>query len=543
MINTFDLPIQLLVSAGSLLFLYAEIHFRMKGLPNFLFKKEPEIVLDMPWRVMIGNPVPLFLFVKDAHQFPVKLKYLHIRIHNKDENISTSLSIALDKVITDPFYWETIEIPAEKFSTPGNYLISAELTFEVNGRQKKLIQDNYRGIPHPPFDLLVSSEELPALQGWQWGDLHLHSNYTSDQLEFGAPIEAIVQAARCLGLSFVAVTDHSYDLDDEPDDYLTNHPNFPKWKTFLQEVFNLQNKYPDFGIIPGEEISLGNCKNQNVHCLLLGDDQFFPGVGDGGERFFRNQPSLSLQEVLQQKSGESCIVAAHPRITPPLSQRFLLNRGHWHLPDLLQPGLEHWQILNGQVDSLFHESLQLWIRALLQGEKIGIIAGTDAHGNFNCYRQVQIPFLKLKYSRKFILGKVRTGIKIKSPVEKAVLLRALRQKRAVISTGPALDLEIHTKNHIYEIGDTLPNEPIQFLQIRASSTAEFGELQEIRLFKGDLQNRKELQQTFPSNVTYSFRLKIPFSREEHIGYIRGEVISKKGEHLFYAFSNPIWFQR
>lgn len=161
---------------------------------------------------------------------------------------------------------------------------------------------------------------LPTLPGLYWGDLHTHSNYTEDQIEFGAPLPETACCARALGLHFIAVTDHSYDMDNLPGDYTRNDPELRKWRQFRAEVAHLNRELDGFIILPGEEVSVGNQRRQNVHCLVLGSGDFYPGAGDSGDRPLFNRPTLALPELYArvQASGNGAVIAAaHPREVPP----------------------------------------------------------------------------------------------------------------------------------------------------------------------------------------------------------------------------------
>ena len=61
---------------------YAETHFRLPGIPSRYFQKAPEIIFDLPYRCVLGKQIPLFLFVKDADQFPIKLCNIEVSIKN-----------------------------------------------------------------------------------------------------------------------------------------------------------------------------------------------------------------------------------------------------------------------------------------------------------------------------------------------------------------------------------------------------------------------------------------------------------------------------
>ncbi|MBN2365265.1 MAG: hypothetical protein EH225_04495, partial [Calditrichaeota bacterium] len=390
---------------------YAEIHYRFSGFPSLLHKKEPEILFDLPHRILWGQPVPLFLMLKDSHLYPVKLFQAEIEISPVHRRTTKQFKEFLNQDINQKFYRRTIPLSSELFPEPGIYEITAKLNYQNSLRQQKeLIQDNYAAIPHPPFIIRVSKDPLPCDSNWHWGDLHVHTLYTRDQVEFGASLEDTVIAAQACGLDFLAVTDHSYDLDDETDDYLQNDIHLAKWKKLWEEVADLQKKYPDFVLIAGEEVSAGNQRDQNVHCLILNDPEFYPGSGDSAEKLLHRKPELSVEQLLSKRSENSIAIAAHPREKPPLSQKIMLNRGIWSRKDLENSRLNAIQIANDLHDSWFEETRNFWIQLLLSGRKIGIIAGNDSHGNFNCFRQISIPFLKMTYSRNHLLGQARTAV-------------------------------------------------------------------------------------------------------------------------------------
>jgi hypothetical protein len=280
----------------SLLFLpfiaYAEIHFRFPCLPSRLFRKEPEIIFDLPHRGEQGKEIPLFLLIKDAQRFPVFLASLEVTIVDMKEQRSQVFHFPLDLEITEKFYFKIIPLAAENFPRPGDYQLTAKLSYKDSEKNNKtIVQDNYNYIPHPPFHIFISPHSLPMLDNWYWGDLHVHSNYTDDQVEFGAPVEVTAAAAQSIGLHFLAITDHSYDLDDDPDNYLINRTDIPKWNSFQQKIKQLQLKQKNLVLIPGEEVSAGNHRKKNVHCLILNDPQFHPGKGDSAERLMKHKPT------------------------------------------------------------------------------------------------------------------------------------------------------------------------------------------------------------------------------------------------------------
>ena len=61
---------------------YAEIHYRFKYFFSFLLKKEPEILFDAPHRIEPNSNLPILLFVKDAHLFPIEVISVDLKLEN-----------------------------------------------------------------------------------------------------------------------------------------------------------------------------------------------------------------------------------------------------------------------------------------------------------------------------------------------------------------------------------------------------------------------------------------------------------------------------
>jgi len=520
---------------------YAEIHFRFPFLPSRLYQKEPEIILDLPFRARFHDSVPLFLFVKDTHKFPITLNELRVEVTDFHGNLISQFSQNLEIAAQEKFVTKTIILKPDLFPEPGNYLVNTLLSYQNSQKRlRTLSQDNYKHSPHPPFEITISESDLPSFPGWYWGDLHVHSNYTQDQVEFGAPLAATVQAAITVGLNFIAFTDHSYDLDDLADNFQRNDPDLQKWENFQTEVSEVQSKQDNFLIIPGEEVSVGNHKNQNVHCLILNDPRFYPGHGDSGEKLWQNRPTLSLDELLIQKSQDALAIAAHPREKPPLSQRIILRRGIWHQSDCLNNNLTALQIANNHDPGALREGLELWKNLLLQGKKIGIYAGTDSHGNYNCFRQISIPFLKMVYSRQHIMGKVRTAVMLKH-FNLANLMEGIRKLNSVISNGPIAVFEAHG-SEITPIGGTISETNDLHLVIHAKSTVEYGSWRELNLYYGHRAKKIENKigiATENNRMEFKTRIKV---QEPDADYIRLEAFTEAGEQKYYCITNPIWIQ-
>jgi hypothetical protein len=520
---------------------YAEIHFRFPFLPSRLYQKEPEIIFDLPFRARINQSVPLFLFIKDAHIFPVKLIEITIETKDSNGNLISLFSQNSEMEIQEKFLTKKFYLKPDLFPGTGNYQVIASLTYQNSQKKIKIIkQDNYKHSKHPPFEIYISESDLPTFPDWHWGDLHVHSDYTRDQVEFGAPLEATTEAAKTAGLHFIAFTDHSYDLDDLPDNFLKNDPDLQKWTNFKTEVAEVQLQQDDFLIIPGEEVSVGNNKNRNIHCLILNDPRFYPGKGDSGEKLWRNTPTLSLDELLFQKSRDALAIAAHPQEKPPLSQQIILRRGIWNNSDAMNGNLNALQIVNRHENMAFREGLKLWKERLLQGQKIGIVAGTDSHGNFNCFRQISIPFLRMVYSRKHIMGKARTAVMLED-FSLAALMDGIRNLHTVISNGPIAIFEVHGKE-IIPVGGTISATQEMQLVLKGNSTVEFGFWKEMNLYYGHRAKETEVKfeiDTGENNLEFQSKIKV---HEPDADYIRLEAYSTKGDQPYYCLTNPIWIE-
>jgi histidinol phosphatase-like PHP family hydrolase len=381
------------------------------------------------------------------------------------------------------------------------------------------------------------------------GELHCHTDATSDQVEFGAPVEAMVELAKAQGLNFFAATDHSYDLDDLPENYLKNDSSLRKWHDLRERIkqCNVQNQ--DFVIIPGEEVSAGNSRRRNVHFLIFNSFRFFPGSGDSAERWFRTEPEMSITEILDQLGDEALAFAAHPEVPAPFLEWLLLRRGKWQWPDYQHPRLNGLQIWNGALEGM-EEGLARWRELLLAGKNLFIIAGDDAHGNFNRFRQVGIPHLRMREHHWHLFGRTRTAVLVDDQVSLSSLMAALRKGRACITTGPLVDLQIVCENgRSVRLGETVM-EPIRSLAVQAKSSPEFGKLQRVVVWLGDLQEQNERILFETNNFVEPFLCSHTPSLNLPAGqfYLRGEAHSAGSEFLpeqrlpCRGLTNPIWVE-
>ncbi len=525
------------------IFLYAETHYRFRYFFSFLRKHEPEIIADAPHRLEPNSFLPILILVKDADLFPVKLERITLAIKINGSKIFEKKLLDLQIEINQKLWWRVFEVPIKNIS--GN--IECDVIFELNHNNQKIFyhNDNYKTSSHRPLKVYISSTQLPKFEHLYFGECHSHSNYTNDQVEFGSPIEASVKLCRSFGLSFFCVTDHSYDLDDDVDNYLINDPECIKWHQLQQEIDDLNSAYPHFPIIRGEEVTCRNFFNQNVHLLLLGNREFFAGKGDGAEQWLKTKSEHTIDEILNKKKLSTLAFAAHPCESVSFLQRLLLHRGKWHFPEIVNPKLSGIQFANGQLTHGYKKGYRQWINALLQGKRIFALAGNDAHGNFNRFRQIGIPFLKIREMEHQIFGKMRTGVYVDSLSEDNIL-NAMRSGMSILTDGPVINLHvISSTQEISSIGGSYAGTN-QNILLEIHSSTEYGSINSFKIFMGYI-GLKEIElvseKHFKSyEVVRNLSLKI-----ERECYIRAEVwtssLDSSDNHSHFCITNPIWFTK
>lgn len=524
------------------LLLYAETHYRFRSFISLLRKNEPEILADAPHRLEPGSPLPLLIIAKDAHQYPCTLRQVRVEIREQSKKVYQAELLREPKPLNERLWWEIFKLDVSKWA--GWLELDVFMTLERRGKVRTYRSDNHRTSSHNPLRVFVANDPLPRFANLHLGDAHTHSSYTDDQVEFGPPLKASRELCQAMGLSFFCVTDHSYDLDDHVDTYLANHPDLPKWSALQREIDELNGSSSAFTIVRGEEVTSRNANGKNVHLLLYGNRIFLAGSGDGAERWFQTRSEHSIAEVLRGKEDGAAAYAAHPREHVPLFQRLLLGRGNWSDGDLQTEGLHGIQYANGSIGNGFSSGKQAWIRALLAGKRLFAIAGNDAHGNFNRFRQIGVPFLKIKEMDSQVFGKMRTGVFVEGAPTEISVVEALRQGNAIITDGPVVQAVIVARDG----GRILPRgsarEDTARLSLRVVSTPEFGEVTTVQIILGELQENQE-----KTVVSFNERMGLDVAKEVVIRpkgpcYVRVEAFTST-ENLFdqqthWCFTNPIW---
>jgi len=246
--------------------------------------------------------------------------------------------------------------------------------------------------------------------------------------------------------------------------------------------------------------------------------------------------------------------AAHPDSDSHRLAKFFINRGSWQADDCKLGGCLGLQIWDScGTNDKFEESYKRWINLLLDGYKKYIIAGSDAHGDFNRYRYVKHPFIKTEEQMNDYFGKPRTCVYCGPTVDEETLLEGLRKGRAVVTNGPLaiFELQRHDGKKAM-IGETMSGKKFDLI-LQARSTEEFGELQQAVIYKGELYKHEmvwaQIDLTHKNDRYYHISKHQIRLKEQHNSaiadngyYIRVEVTSKLKNQIYRCLTNPIWIK-
>jgi len=514
---------------------YASTFYRFKYFLSYLKRREPQIVADVPHRLSPGRPLPVLVIFRNADHYPAYIEQIEVFIDGqsfKTERLNLDLK--------DSYEEKLLHLDRSRIKD-GLHKIDIAITYFIGETKKRCINDNYRGTKKEPFPCYFSSYPLPRLEGFYHGDCHSHSVFTDDQIEFGASLIAGKAMADVLGLDFFCVTDHSYDLDNFPDDFLHNDPELQNWQRFQRESAAL-NKLTGCLIVPGEEVSVRNGKDENVHLLVFSEKHYFPGSGDSGGHWFHFRSELGIDDVCKRAGADSVIFAAHPAEKAPALQQLLLNRGDWQTDDVC-PAMTGVQVFNGHGSGHLPAAIHFWTKLLLKGRRVFALAGNDAHGNFGRNRYISLPFLKITESYNQLFGQWRTDIRLeKKPTAVSEIIKALRSGRYSLGNGPTLEICVRDRQGTVHFmgGHT---EQAEHLSLTIKSSPEFGALESWTLFYGDLSAGREIiLQKKKSLPPQQFETFIDYSIDVNMkpGYVRAEATSRVDQIPYFTFSNPIW---
>ena len=425
---------------------YAETHFKFKLPWSLLYKPWPEIQTDAPFQFLPGIEPTLWIVVRDAHRFPTLIEKIDISIVGT-EDFRASKTVDLQIRATEQFGFYPVKLgklPA------GNYDIDCRISakrINENGeptadKERSFSRWNLPGLKPAPLKIQVLAEEPPKAPGFVAGETHCHTHYSADHVEHGASPAVLQQAAKAVGLDFVSCTDHAYDFAYTTEDYTkeadTPLTRFDMLREEIRKLNDAQAENMPF-MIAGEEVSSGNSKGENVHMTVLGPEGYLPGLGDCGRNWLDNKPTFRISKLLEMTTAH-CF-AAHPMQPMGYLEKFIFRRGYWSHKDLNLDashkirGIQFW---NGIRDEGFKLGRDWWIEELGKGNFLLPIGGNDAHGDLNDTTSVSLPLISLRHSREHVFGKVRTVVKLDSPLTLNTLNEAFAGDNCYITDGPAL---------------------------------------------------------------------------------------------------------
>jgi hypothetical protein len=308
--------------------------------------------------------------------------------------------------------------------------------------------------------------------------MHVHSSYSESHVEFGHPIKVISRTAAAFGLNFVNITDHSYDLSCLLENYLTVDSTLTRWKSFINET---EQTFPTI-VLQGEEVSCLNDSKQVVHLCAAQLKQFIPGSLDGarGNNVLSEQLMIT-QTVEEIHRQEGIAFAAHPGSKKTLMQSLFLKRGHWSDQDCNRNSLDGFQAYNGSFSHAWKRALSLWLTMLKNGHRVPLLAGNDAHGDFNRYRSIKTPFLSIFESNERYFGNGRTGLYSKC-ISRADVLKAIKGGKTFVTDGPYVSINSDTIESSSIVNCTGVDFASSMFFIHCVSSIEFGRLQKVVVY-------------------------------------------------------------
>ncbi len=520
-------------------FLYPETHFRFfPFFPSILFKKEPEIVFDLPYRCGPGKDLPVVLMVNDVDQFPAEVKETSITVSQKGmQPILFTFGDPGSCLIPHPFGGQSrvFRFVIKRDEIPsGRILVNCKAVMTSRKRSWTVVNDNFATTSKLPFSCFAANEPLPGADRCSFGDLHVHSQYSQSHVEFGPPIRVIDTIADTCGLDFLSITDHSYDLCCSMTDFLKADSGLTRWKSSSEEITRSDGFKTV--VLQGEEISVLNSRRKAVHLCGIGISRFISGSADGARS--GKLPTLSLTDAIRHIHRQGGIaVAAHPGSRFGFSQRLFLHRGNWSRKDM-SVELDAVQAVNNGFGNSWLRARNLWIAELLKGRRMPLVAGNDSHGDFNRYRYVSVPFLDIAESFTRHLSGARTGIYRKARSQEDIIA-AIINGETFVTSGPFLRL---APTQLSEKPMAVPLD-CQSATIEAISSCEFGGLNFIQVFAGEPGERAEriiFSKTFKGEKRAVEEIKL--STITRNGYLRTEAVCKREDgSLTFAATSPLYF--
>lgn len=516
------------VCARQASFAYDELHLK----PAFAVVRDPEVLADTVIRTKNTKEFPLLLLVRHSDKFPVILKSVHIEVKTAEGDSLYDGVVEKDLKLKTSLWHENATVTLDREFT-GDAEVNVTFNLKTKHGEVKVVNNNTKETIDKTLRIRMGAGKLPGAEGWYYGDTHFHTIYSDNQVEFGAPIDSSAIMAAAYGVDWLVFTDHSFDLDDVDGDTTKNDSATARWFRMKNETSEAAKTFPNMLIVAGEELSCGNAEGANVHMLVY-DSPFFPGNGDGYEG--SKTPDLQCEKVISEVNGKGASGAAHPVVPLSSVEIYMINRGNWSDMDIAVDGMTFDQAWNYTMKPR-QEGFDQWVRTILNGRRLPLAGGTDAHGDFN--------YSYIGWPENIPFAGIRTAVKVNGELTMASLAEGLRAGRMIATSGPFVDFDIvNGEMRKAGIGDTITPGKLM-VEFRALSSSEYGALSEVRIYAGDIdKNSEELLTTYfgkyaenPMNMEDS--LMLPDIKN---GYVRVECDAVKHGFTYRAYANPIWIK-
>ncbi|MBD3421731.1 MAG: hypothetical protein GF398_16580 [Chitinivibrionales bacterium] len=529
--------------------LYAETHFRFfPGQPSLLFRREPEVIFDAPRRIAPGRDLPVYLVLNDIYRFPVELTSVEITLHCLESTQKSHIIIdnPATYLLGHALHWQSASylflIQRDKFIGTDMF-INAKAEYRTKrGHFRTVFNDNLPGSSKNSLLCHIAKEDFPGSTHCIYGDMHLHSHYSQSHVEFGPPIRVIDLVAKAYGLDFVAVTDHSYDLACDLRNYLRQDATQSRWISFQEEFSGTCNKFQSI-VLPGEEISCLNSRGKVVHMLGIGLTEYVPGTRDGARPNTAFKKQLTIGEAIEAVQAQNGLAfAAHPGSKCSIMQQIFLHRGMWEVADSHQ-NLDGFQAVNSGFACGWQRAKGLWTNELRNGHPLPLVAGNDSHGDFNRFRLIGVPFVKIEEHSKFFFGSYRTGIYGNATNQQEVT-DLIRQGRTFATGGPFITIAGSENVHDTLISNKASILPDNAVFVIAESTYEFGSIDEIRIIAGSCAAHSERvhRKLTYTPQTWFISERIELRKSDPKSYLRAEIRCKRADNsTTQAFTSPCWY--
>jgi hypothetical protein len=286
----------------------------------------------------------------------------------------------------------------------------------------------YSGESAPPPVLEPVPEQVMAKAGWYRGDLHVHTEHSSDAWSSGAALSPAAMATRAKdrGLDFIALTDHNVSTQNDA----------------------LQSAQPeDFLLLAGGEVTTWRAGPGHMIVAGLQSGEFFDWRFRPVHGFFAEPvrswtaPERPIQPALDYAQARDIYTsAAHPFVAPGFGSNWGFFGDSDQDPAALPDALEVWN--NDFFISGGTAALERWDTELRRGRRLCGNGGSDVHG-VGGDTEVGLP----------------TTVVFATELSRAAVVAALQACRAYITSapdGPALLLTgVGPHGRSVMMGDTL----------------------------------------------------------------------------------------